>query len=165
MHGKMRRDMPLPAGVQLLQRRHDVTIAADGGAMIQIWHATATLDSMALCEAALERMAAEQARYVTLTVVENSVTAPDAAVRQAAGRIAARFEARSLGNALVIEGGDFKHMGIRLALTTIHLISPPIHSTPVFARVEEASKWLAERLPELSLLQLARDVTSLRATG
>ncbi|HTU60216.1 MAG TPA: hypothetical protein VMF89_17320, partial [Polyangiales bacterium] len=110
----------LPPGVELIEQTPDLILAADGCVVLRIWRATANLDSLSRCEAALEHFSTKHERYGTLTVVDRGVAAPTPEVREAAGRLMSRFMAQS-SNALVIEGTDFKHTSMRFAITTIHL--------------------------------------------
>lgn len=152
----------LPSGLDVLEHRRDVIVAAHGCVMFRIWRAPGTLESMERCEAAFERFAAEYSRYGTLTVVERDVGAPPAEVRQAAGRLMARFGANT-ANALVIEGTGFKQTGMRLTITTIQLLAPSATPQPVFSSIDEASAWLEAQLPGVSAAQLTRDIAALRA--
>jgi hypothetical protein len=151
----------LPPGLEVLEQKPNLILAASGSVMFRIWRATATLDSLSCCEAALDSFSAEHGRYGTLTILERDVAAPTPEVRQAAGRMMARFWSQS-SNALVIEGTGFKYTGMRLALTTIHLLAPSSMPPSVFAGVEEASEWLAPQLSEVSAALLIRDVATLR---
>ena len=151
----------LPPGLELIEHTPELTLAADGCIILRIWRGTATLDSVSRCEAALERFSAQHERYGTLTVVERGVAAPIPEVRQAAGRMMARFMANS-SNALVIEGTEFKHTSMRLAISTIHLLVPAVTPPPVFDRVQDGSEWLATQLPGVSSALLVRDVAALR---
>lgn len=153
--------LALPPGLVLIEHKPELILAADGCVMFRIWRATATLDSLSRCEAVFERFSAEHSRYGTLTVVERNVAAPSMEVRQAAGRMMERVMAQT-SNALVIEGSGAKHMGIRLAITTIQLLAPSSAPAPTFTSVDEASEWLAQRLPDVSASLLIRDVAALR---
>jgi hypothetical protein len=153
--------LALPTGLELLEQSPELILAAHGCVMFRIWRAPATLDSLSRCEAALDRYSAEHSRCGTLTVVERDVATPTPEVRQAAGRMMTRFMAQS-ANALVIEGTGFKHTCMRLAITTIHLLAPSSMPPSVFARVEEASEWLAPQLPEVSAALLMRALAALR---
>jgi len=154
--------LALPPGLEVLERRPDLVIASRGCVMFRLWRATATLESLPLCESALERFSAEHARYGTLTVVERDLAPPSADVRQAAGRMMARFMEQST-NALVIEGTGFKPMAMRLAITTIHLLAPSSTPPLPFGDVKEASEWLASQFPDVNAVLLTRDVEILRA--
>jgi len=153
--------LALPPGVELLEHSPDLILAADGCVILRLWRATATMESLSRCEAALELFSTQHARYGTLTVVERDVGAPIPSVRQAASRMMERFMAQS-PNALVIEGTGFKHTGMRLAITTIQLLVPAVAPQFVFERVEQASEWLAAQLPDVSSEALVRDIAALR---
>lgn len=160
-----RRDatLALPAGLEIVEHRPELILATDGCVMFRFWRTTATIDSFLRCEAALDRFSAEHRRFATLSVMGPHVGTPSAEVREAAGRLMARFAAKASANALVIEGTGSKQTGVRLAVTTVQLLTPSVTPPVVFALLQEAVDWLATQVPEASAPQLLRDVAALRS--
>jgi hypothetical protein len=154
----------LPELVELLESSPELAAASASNVLIVAWRGPMTVERVRRVDAWNQRLQSEHGQYGVIAIVEpDNTAAPDAATREETVRLTAKYVGTCAGVALVIEGTGIKHTVIRLAISTIQLVSSERVPQPVFECVDLASRWLVDRLASQTADQLVRAVAAVRA--
>jgi len=107
-----------------------------------VWRHETTAQAVEQLIALMPRFAARVSQFTLVVVVEDGASVPSAALRE---RIAAGLQAAAPYidiSAVVHEGRGFRAAAVRSVLAGLTLVVRPPYGHKVFARVDEASRWI-----------------------
>ena len=153
---------PAPGAPVVLGSSTDHLFAGWGSLFMVVWRHETTLAAVADLAPLVTQFAARHPRFALLVVVEESASLPSSTVRE---RIAASLQrvAPYIGaSAVVHEGSGFRAAAVRAVLAGLGLIVRPPYPHQIFARVEDAGRWLTVAHPTIDAVGLAEAVRTLR---
>jgi hypothetical protein len=156
--------LDLPEYVHMHECSDELVLAAVHNVIVVVWRSPMTVPRMQRIEAFSKEFSPAHKPFGVLSIVEREIIAPpDPATREAAAQLTTTFQESCAGVALVMEGTSIKHVVLRMALSTLNLVSTAAVEKNVFDAVPAASRWLALRVPQLDEGELTQAVLAARA--
>jgi hypothetical protein len=141
-----------------------VTVAAYRHVSIVVWRETATVASLLRVDEYFGTLYEKYPRLAAVVVLDSpTLRPPDQPARLEHARLTTKYEAKSVGLAMVIDGNSAKHSVFRFVLTTLQLMSSPRVPQRIFQTTDEAAEWLAGVDPSLARSELASAIKAARA--
>lgn len=113
------------------------------------WKRTPTIEAAReLSEVYRRLLAGSSKSWMILTLASGSLSAPDAATREAIGKEIKTIEHAITGVAMAMEGSGFGVAAIRAIASSIYIVTRPPYPVKVFATTAESTQWLHAQWPE-----------------
>lgn len=132
-----------------------VTVAAHRNVSIAVWRDTPTVASLLRIDGYIGKLREKYEKLAAVVVLDSlTLRPPDQPVRAEHARLTNKYEASSLGVAMIIDGQSAKHSVFRFVLTTIQLMSSPRVPQRIFQSLGQGVSWLATLDRQLTAAEL-----------
>lgn len=157
---------PTPdAPFELLAHNPMETVAIAGDCLVVMVGRTLSAHGVLAIQRGFERLELAHDRFGYLSLIEGSrVGTMEPRARALMAEVVGKYTRHIAVASFAVEGSGFRSTAIRSILTAIHVASRAGHPLKVFASLDAALAWYAERYPEhgCDVQTLARVVQTLR---
>jgi hypothetical protein len=121
-----------------------LTFASCKNVTISVWRSTPTAVALSRIDGYISKLVNKHPKFASVIVMESTdFSAPDQAARAEHGRLTKKYEDRTFGVAMIVDGNSARHSVYRFVMTTIQLLSAPTVTQKVFPSVGAAAGWIA----------------------
>jgi hypothetical protein len=127
---------------------HDYCIATWGPVYIVIFRHETTMEGVRAVEQRLQEFHRLTSHGAFITIVEANAPLPEAHVRDALASLLKKMASFIRSSAVVHEGSGFRAAAVRGVVTGLTLLARQPYPHRIFARFDDAARWLAVSLRE-----------------
>jgi hypothetical protein len=141
-----------------------LTFAALKNVSISVWRDTPTMEALQRVDPHVTKIVAKYPKIASVIVMESlEFRAPDPQARAEHGRLTKKYEDKTTGVAMIVDGNSARHSVYRFVLSTMTLLSAPTVTQKIFQSPVGAAGWLATCDDLISKSDLVEAIREARA--